>query len=1042
MGKRESNKDSLFNYKYFIFYTMPQKIINSVNIDTFNFDVSFDIYNRQIIFDASGSSYTNISGQGELYVQGIAFSLIDQAGVELTTIDFDNPQIPVPSVSDTYTLDLTSLSYLFLFQTYKIVGAIKDQDGNVYYTTPVYKKVCEPNSFNDSGYVDGIFQVTPNCIDNVLTIKELTPFTYNNQTPSSVTKSGNLYYPTGTISAIPFTGTPFSNNIIYTGQYRVNNDSIATYDLGDGVYALVSYKTDNVFDVFCSNKMSDVMCCIIDLQSTYYKQCNNAIGLNAKNKLDSILIPFMTGLGKEINGQDASAEVKIIKDTLKCSCGNSSIHQNEFTPINPATTSIVLQGVGGTTIPSPSVSGNTKTYNIASNTYLVVKADIADLAYSITIDTSVTNVVKYKIKFDYNKVAEYVLTAIGASPTLITQLNSLINISNFAIDLSNLNGGCIIDLSATNYFLSLRVPSSSAIIKNIVFGSTTYNAPGGLVVSDEAGIEAWLNGLLLGTFSANFSTGVTGSYSNILSVANTNNPVSMTFTTGGGDTVVLFQKTNKSLIAFLQAVVDYLCGMTTLQIALYQNLSLCTFDYNGNIITTVYSAGSSLSTFESGVAAAICNLANRIDTLTGLTCSKIAALFGDYPNASLSATSKVLSIVDGNCTAATIKQLAQGVLLAITSYSDVKAQFCAIDCAAPATCPDISDINMSMVGSDIGIYGVVWTGSPVASQTVTIKYRKQSDITFTTITTTLSVLPNGNLTGTVPLLITGLSTGTIYVVNIVNNCGGAGAVKQITTPTGSLYSNQFRVENTIYAICGVSPITLYSSLPFAPGTTMYSDIGLTTPLSGYTLISDTTGEIYNIDNVTGLVGSDTGLSCTSGTPNTYVLGNDSAIICGNVGQTLYTNGAFAVGKVLYSDASLLTVVTGYTFVVYATTIYSLNASTGVIGSSTGLTCSTTTFSGTLTIQNAGSANLIIDINEGLSPAITLTAGATANFGISNPINVPNTFRVWRNVIGSPTFTQDISSVIASTGIPGVVSNQLTIFVPGSTCTVGGLVIFT
>ena len=139
------------------------------------------------------------------------------------------------------------LHFAFLFQTYQITAAIQDSNGNIYTTVPVFVTLCQPQNITDSGYVPGIFAVIPDCINSVLTVKEFTQLVYNNLQPYSVTKSGTLNYPTGTISPITFANTPFNNNVIYTGQYNIQCTTVATYALGNDVYVLVSYVTNNIF---------------------------------------------------------------------------------------------------------------------------------------------------------------------------------------------------------------------------------------------------------------------------------------------------------------------------------------------------------------------------------------------------------------------------------------------------------------------------------------------------------------------------------------------------------------------------------------------------------------------------------------------------------------------------------------------------------------------------------------------------------------------------------------------------------------------------
>jgi hypothetical protein len=89
-----------------------------------------------------------------------------------------------------------------------------------------------------------------------------------------------------------------------------------------------------------------------------------------------------------------------------------------------------------------------------------------------------------------------------------------------------------------------------------------------------------------------------------------------------------------------------------------------------------------------------------------------------------------------------------------------------------------------------------------------------------------------------------------------------------------------------------------------------------------------------------VVGADTGNACSNGTAGSYILGNSTATICSGTPVTLYTNGAFTVGGVLYTDSALTTPVTGYAYVVDGSSnaIYNLNASTGTIGVPTSLSC--------------------------------------------------------------------------------------------------------
>lgn len=911
---------------------MPQIAVNSANIVNFGFSLNIDLYLKTMFFNTA--SLTSYQGGGSAVVPGISFRVEDQQGVVYKDYNFSVPDI-IPVSSSSYTFDWSSFGLPFILgNTLKITGGIKDESGTVYYTDPVYKKICQPVDIVESGYVPGTFQIIADCPNNSLTIKELTLMVYDGKSPSAVTKSGTLYYPVGTAGTVSFTGTPFTNNIIYTGENRIECTTVATYDIGDNINVLVTYLTRSAFPVTCSNKIMDLVCCLVDLERKAVLNCNTSIGDYARQQMNDISFYFMVGLGKEINGQDASTEADYIRKKLNCDCGGLSIGQNEKTPINPAVTSIVLIGAGDTTIGAPTVNGNTKTYSIASNIYQVVKGNALDLAWSIAIDNSVQYNVKYKITFNYDIMAGYILTAIQNSPTYLNLLNSLIT-STGAISLFGLNGKCVVDLNSNNYSVSQAV-TGSTLITNIVINGINYAAPANLFANNAVSVAAWLNSLTKGSFSAVVSLGVL----TIQSVANTNVLSTITFTTP--DIVKPFSATNKTLVQVLQAVVDYLCGLTALQVALGHSLAVYYFDYNGNIVAFNFSAGNNQGDFNAAIASSIGTIINMINSLTGITCAKIAAVFHDAPNSFLTAGGRVYGN-DGNaCVSWTIKQLANAVLLAINSYSDVKDTYCAIDCLTPASCPDVSNISIAPSGANtIGLYGLTWATPPNSTQTVTVRYKLSSSSTWLVATSALQVLANGNLAGTTPFTISGLGAGSTYDVQVINDCGGVGFSKQITVPTGAVYSGAFIFGNVIYTVCSNVATTLYSSSPFAIGVTMYTNPGLTIPLTGYTYIVASGGEIYTINSSTGVVLADTGSNCSTGTPGTYILGNSTVTICGSgTGATYYTNGAFAVGGILYNDSGLTSPVTGFSYVVRGSNghIYNLNSSTGAIGSDTGLTC--------------------------------------------------------------------------------------------------------
>lgn len=979
---------------------MPQISINSSNIGVFGWSASFDIYNRSVTFNLL--PFTTGSGLGNTKV---GFSVVDQDGVTLASIDFTNPQISNPSTTTSWVLDLSNVNFPFLFQTYKIIGAIQDAGGLVYQTDPIYPNICQPSNLTDQGFVPGMFQILPDCVNSVLTVKEITLMVYNSLQPSSVSKSGNLYYPTGTIGPVAFTLTPFSNNVVYSGEYRAQCTSVSTYSLGQDIYVLVSYITNNVFPVTCANKMADVLCCIQKIQQTAIKNCNNAIGENAKNQLSDISVYVMNGLLKEISGQDAQFEVDYIKKYLACDCGSASLSQSEFTPINPAATSIVLTGVGGTTVSSPTLVGNTLHYSIGSNVYQVVKGDTGDLAFTITLNNSIANTAQYVITFDYDTMAGYILTAIQNDPSLLSQLNSLVSSSGSIL---GLDGSCVIDTTETSYSLSQSYTSSTLIV-SVTINGVIHAAPANLFANNPTAAAVWLNSLSLGTFSAS----VMGSVLTILSPDNTNSVATMTFSSP--DTTVQFQATNATLVQVLQAIINYLCGLTDLQIALANNLTLCTLDYNNIVVTTSYLEGTKQSVYNSGISNAICNLTGRISSLTAFTCAKLQALFSDNPLLSFNNLSdRFLSIMGGGCITMTSKQAALAIIGAINSDDATKAAFCAIDCLAPSTCPDVSGVNTGIVNNTtLGVFGITWGSIPSASQTVSVSYRIHGSSVWQLSTNSLLISPNGNISGTSPYQIPGLVSGVTYDIWVQNNCGGNGFVTQQSTPTGSVYTTQVRLDNSVSSICDNSTVNVYSSVPFAVGVSLFSDVGMTVAVVGFSYVAlNSGGVVYNLSSSTGVVGSPTGNVCGSGSPSPYILGNSTGSICSGSPVTLYTSGAFAVGSVLYNDSALSSPVTGDSYVVQLATniIYNLNSTNGTVGSSTGLSCSATN----VTINMGSLAGTQLQNVVGIAgfastPPFPLNPGSS-----SSGTHTAFTGSIQVVMSGTPTFGGNASLVVNGT----------------------------
>lgn len=1019
---------------------MPSIIVNVGNIGTFAFKTTLNLQSRQIVFDCTASTF---QGAGAGATKGIAFSLIDQAGVVLLAINWSAPQIPSPGTSLVYIYDASGIDFGFLFQTYQIVGAIQDANGSIYSTQPILANICQPTGFCESGYVPGMFELRADCNDNLLTVKEVSLLVYNGLSPYvAPSVSGTLYYPTGTIASVPFTSTPFTNNVVYTGQYAINNTTQAIYQLPNDVYVTISYVTASQWNFTCTNKIADLLCCISDLYKTKAENCGNAIGKRAADQLAAIEVPFFVGLAQEMNGQDASWAYEIIKKQLNCNCGQNALGQNQMTPVNPSVYNIVVTGVGGTQV-NPSTSGNTKTYQVQSNVFQVSKGNPSDpgLIVGPAVQTGYTT--QWPITLNYLPIAQAIYTATAGDPATLQQLNNLIQ--SIGIDLSGLNGECIINLNTATYTAN-QVTTNATTVLSVVINGTTYNAPTGLLANNTSAFASWLNSLTLGTFSVTLQSGtvsiVTQNNSNTLSTISFSDPA----------VTVQFIRTSYTLTQILQAIISYICDLSALQIELGAALSLQYINYNGQTVTQNFSAtNNTQNDFNQAISTSISSIITKMNSLVGATCATLLTIFQSYPNTTWTSNSTAFgNDGNGNCIAWSDLQLATMVMNAVGKYSSVKALFCSISCTSPGTCPAISGINAAPSGTtSISFFGLTWATTPTANQIVSLAIRRTGTTSWTSLSTSINIFPNGNISGTPnPYPITGLTPATSYDIGVTNNCGGIQFIISVTTNSSTTYSGSYLLDNVLYSICGDSPTTLYSSAPFGTGVTLYTNIGLTTPVTGFTLVAPvSSGQIYNISSTSGLVGSNTGSSCSTGTAGTYILGNSTATICSGIPQTLYTNGPFGVGGVLYQDSALTTPVTGNSYVVQISTqtIYNLNNATGVIVSSTGLSCIATVNLHDESSATSFTSVVINSISIAVPGGFPTAHGANLN-GTSGQIGTYSVQVGWSTVDASICITitgsdgsSQSQSITASSGthtFAGVVVNNTSpvqIVVTAGTC---------
>jgi len=179
------------------------------------------------------------------------------------------------------------------------------------------------------------------------------------------------------------------------------------------------------------------------------------------------------------------------------------------------------------------------------------------------------------------------------------------------------------------------------------------------------------------------------------------------------------------------------------------------------------------------------------------------------------------------------------------------------------------------------------------------------------------------------------SNGKIYLID-----SSTGEILQAVGSCGIGIAIDVLLGNEVPDICGSTPTTVYAIGNVKTGVFLYTDINITTPVTGYIYVS-ANGFIYNLNPITGMVVSVSDQVCLTGAGGTYQLSNTTNGICEEPITTLYLVDKFKKGQILYTDISLTTPITGYKFVVDILTqsVYSLNDATGEIGRLEKVSCS-------------------------------------------------------------------------------------------------------
>lgn len=737
--------------------------IGSANIIQLGFLAYFDLDQNKLLLDITGQTLFNSGGAAA--VAGISFAITGPGGIILASVDFTTPHI-VPSEFSTYEVDLPGGYGQFGF--YTIQASIKDADAQIYSTLPITKGISKPFGYTN-GAVPGNVFIEPDLDIPQLLITENSNTAYCNLAPISRVVSGILSYPPGTLSDLAFTSTPFligGAGLVFTGRYTLNNKTICTYDLNDGILAKIPYVVRGYEKVIDTNtELSQLLCCIMDIKSVYTRDPLSAQGKSAKQKLDNITIPFYTAILKEKSGQSASEEIDQIKKELNCNCGSSStIEPRPVLGVGLTGVVINITGSNAAAI-SSSVSGSTKTFNVNVKNVLVEK-DPDDLGFNIVRSES-DNQIIYSISFNYAEMATNILEAIQNDENLTQLLNKLITAASPGLSLNGLDGKCVITLNSCNYDL-IETATPAKTINSITIGGVVKNAPGGLLVTDTTATASWLNGLGLGSFSSFFDS--TTNTVLIESLSNANVITALSLNINGATVIRQFTRSCIGLVDLLNAIITYICAIDSTRVKFGVTSQVVNFfNEDGTVGSTALNSTDPLGTIITEMLAAQTILFNAITNIS-FTCAHAKALFTTNTN-SLITGDGLYGLRGGVCAEYLWSDVITQILAGITADSGFKATLCAlVNACAPVPCAVVTSLSAVYAGGNL----TVNCNDADPSTSLQVRYRIfGSSDTYTVLDTT---------SGGLPLVISGVAPAQ-YEVGMRKLCTNGQYSSWVTTQT-------------------------------------------------------------------------------------------------------------------------------------------------------------------------------------------------------------------------------------------------------------------
>lgn len=761
-------------------------ITNSPDISTLEVEVTWDISNQlpQILL-------LNQSTGGNLAGCVWAFTATSPSQTPIHSGDIDNPDVTGAwtnfTLSDGWPRPFSQIE--FSGAPYSFFVVVKDSNGNVY-TAPVqYTNICRPVGNSDTSkntYGLALSDVKVKCQEAGVFFQDTTYHTYQGQSGTQYSSVLTVIYPIDETLTIPpkFVAAQYVTAIVpitYSSKnYQFVQTVIYDYAVGDNSIVRVRYQTIQTFSVFCNVDLLPLVCEINKLLDQV-ESGNCADMADAQRKMNLVVGKFalvMIGIEQPLTGVDVPVlidEIIAIGD-FDCNCCSAP------SGIIPTTSSVIggynflVNKLGGDVAGNFSTNGNNITLNISDVSYVVTIGNQSPSnisAFSFTSEVSGNGYLKtYKLNIDGVQLASDILNIIKGNVALVNLFNSIVNIPsggwNLIADTSCLgiaSNACDYVFTLSNISSSpansiLAQIQSSAPVNNRTLLNYAFN------LSTLSNLQSYLNTLGIGVFVV---TNLGGGNISITSNANNFSLTKMSYSPSGGiNTFANFSSDCTGFIPLtanevVQAIIDYLCGLTDNQMVTSQDYIICSIDPVSKIKTlTTVVAGTKENELIAQILDKNCDIVDYLLGINGVNCNSMKALFPSLPTAILQNTDYLFGTKQGQCAGINPVEAATRMLQLGVYNADFMVAFCnaVALCAGGQSCEpytifQVAGIDTSPSTNNMNLV-VTFTHPSAISNT--IRYARIDNTISPVYTTITGVLP-----GLSPYTIPNVPDGQYFV---------------------------------------------------------------------------------------------------------------------------------------------------------------------------------------------------------------------------------------------------------------------------------------